>query len=277
MHVLSVLAIVIAQVASSCYGWRASFVSNPRLGTRVSAQRDTEQATLQLNPDGQRSEALQFNPSWACRLGLTTTVNERSRLPHKPITMDESLQTSSRLDSTRKIHDDFRQTEATPSATKKMILDRRAVIAEIDMLLEELKQTPVRGGLSRRKTMKGSMAVLAAMLLGNGLVPSQPAEAVGIRASRDLPARAVNFFDVKPANAASNWRLGFFDPKSLEGSSALNPRETLDERAAWKKNGYSNGEAIVKLLRNGKGDLPPPFQLTDADLEDVRTYALEQA
>lgn len=135
-------------------------------------------------------------------------------------------------------------------------------------ILQEVPAVPSQPSVSRRQLMTGAVAA-ATVLLGTSLTPLQPAQAV------DLPAQAVDFLDFKSA------------AYQLQGGTALSPSKAL-LKAALENNDYTNEEAVVKLRRNGKkqmpryqdeGHLPPAFRPTDAGTmpEDVSAYVLEEA
>lgn len=67
------------------------------------------------------------------------------------------------------------------------------------------------------------------------------------------------------------------------GGNVLNGGKNL-KLEVLQKNGYGEPDAIVTLLRNGKGQMPkyqgaipPVSRLTDEELEEVAKFVLEQA
>lgn len=68
-----------------------------------------------------------------------------------------------------------------------------------------------------------------------------------------------------------------------QGGNAINPMKTL-KAPALEASGFATQEAIVRLVSNGKGQMPsygpkaPPFaRLTDEQIADVAEYVRAQA
>lgn len=106
------------------------------------------------------------------------------------------------------------------------------------------------------------------------------------RAASAIAATAACLLTQQPAFSAEAG-LVIFESKCAachaDGGNVINPGKTLSAQAL-EKNKYSTQEAVVNLVRNGKGQMPkyqgaiPAIsRLDDQQLEDVAAYVLEQA
>ena len=100
-------------------------------------------------------------------------------------------------------------------------------------------------------------------------------------------AAAIALHPATPCVADSTPGFAIFEAKCAAchagGGNVLNGGKNL-KLDVLQKNGYGEQDAIVQLLRNGKGQMPkyqgaipPVSKLTDEELEAVAQFVLEQA
>ena len=110
---------------------------------------------------------------------------------------------------------------------------------------------------------------------------------VHARAASAIAAAAACLLTQQPALGANPAGAAIFESKCaachVGGGNVINPGKTLFA-SAFEKNKYDTQEAVVNLVRNGKGQMPkyqgqiPAIsKLDDQQLEDVAAYVLEQS